>query len=79
MLMHKNSQGVNNNNNNDNNNIDNYLMYMDDIKLFAKSEKELETRKLIRIYSQDRRMETTNNGKNRTTKSRKIKTLGVNE
>ena len=36
----------------------NHLMYMDDIKLFAKNEKQLET--LIhrgRIYSQDKRME----------------------
>ena len=32
----------------------NYFMYMDDIKLFTKSEKELETlTQTIRIYSQD--------------------------
>ena len=32
----------------------NHLMYMDDIKLFAKNEKELETLKhTVRIYSQD--------------------------
>ena len=32
-------------------------MYMDDIKLFAKNKKELETlMKTIRIYSQDIRM-----------------------
>ena len=36
----------------------NHLMYMDDIKLFAKNEKELETLKhTIRIYSQDIGME----------------------
>ena len=36
----------------------NHLMYMDDIKLFAKNEKELETLiHAIRIYSQDIRME----------------------
>ena len=36
----------------------NYLMYMDDIKLFAKNEKELETLiHAVRIYSQDRGME----------------------
>ena len=36
----------------------NYLMYMDDIKLFAKNEKELETLlHTIRIYSQDIGME----------------------
>ena len=36
----------------------NHLMYMDDIKLFAKNEKELETLILrIRIYSQDTGME----------------------
>ena len=36
----------------------NHLMYMDDIKLFAKNEKELETLiHTIRIYSQDIRME----------------------
>ena len=32
-------------------------MYKDDIKLFAKNEKELETLHAVRIYSQDRRME----------------------
>ena len=33
-------------------------MYMDDIKLFAKNEKELETlMQTIRIYYQDREME----------------------
>ena len=32
----------------------NYFMYIDDIKLFAKNEKELETLiQTIRIYSQD--------------------------
>ena len=32
----------------------NHLMYMDDIKLFAKNEKELETLiQTVRIYSQD--------------------------
>ena len=32
----------------------NYLKYMDDIKLFAKSEKELETLiQTVRIYNQD--------------------------
>ena len=64
----------------------NYLMYMDDIKLFAKNGNELET--LIhteRIYSLDLGMEfgieksamvvnekrqTTTYGRNRTTKSR---------
>ena len=36
----------------------NHLMYMDDIKLFAKNEKELETLiHAVRIYSQDRGME----------------------
>ena len=36
----------------------NHLMYMDDIKLFAKNEKELETLKYaVRIYSQDIGME----------------------
>ena len=36
----------------------NHLMYMDDIKLFAKNEKELETlHHTIRIYSQDIGME----------------------
>ena len=36
----------------------NHLMYMDDIKLFAKNEKELETRiHTVRIYSQDIGME----------------------
>ena len=36
----------------------NHLMYMDDIKLFAKNEKELETLILaVKIYSQDRGME----------------------
>ena len=36
----------------------NHLMYMDDIKLFAKNEKELETLiKTVRIYSQDIGME----------------------
>ena len=36
----------------------NHLMYMDDIKLFAKNEKELETLiHAVRIYSQDIRME----------------------
>ena len=58
-------------------------MYMDDIKLFSKNEKELETLiHTIRIYSQDigmefgiekyalRVMKTTSNWRNRTTKSR---------
>ena len=36
----------------------NHLMYMDDIKIFAKNEKELETLiHTVRIYSQDIRME----------------------
>ena len=36
----------------------NYLMYMDDIKLFVKNEKELETLiQTLRIYSQDIGME----------------------
>ena len=36
----------------------NHLMYMDDIKLFAKNEKELETLiHALRIYSQDIGME----------------------
>ncbi len=36
----------------------NHLMYMDDIKLFAKNEKELETLiHAVRIYSQDIGME----------------------
>ena len=36
----------------------NHLIYMDDIKLFAKNEKELETlMHAVRIYSQDRRTE----------------------
>ena len=35
----------------------NYLMYMDDIKLFAKYEKELENIQLTRIYNQDIGME----------------------
>ena len=36
----------------------NHLMYMDDIKLFAKNEKELETLiDAVRIYSQDLGME----------------------
>ena len=36
----------------------NHLMYMDDIKLFAKNEKELETLiQAVRIYSQDKGME----------------------
>ena len=36
----------------------NHLMYMDDIKLFAKNEKELETIiHAVRIYSQDIGME----------------------
>ena len=62
-------------------------MYMDDIKLFAKNEKELETLiKAVRIYNDDIGMEfgmkkmchannekrkTTNDGINRTTKLRK--------
>ena len=36
----------------------NHLMYMDDIKLFAKNEKELETPiHKVRIYSRDMKME----------------------
>ena len=36
----------------------NHLMYMDDIKLFAQNEKELEPRiQTVRIYSQDMGME----------------------
>ena len=65
----------------------NYLMYSDDINLFAKNEKELETLlQAVRIYSDGIGMEfgiekyailiikrgkTTNDGRNRTTKSRK--------
>ena len=64
----------------------NHLMYMDDIKLFSKNEKELETLiHAVRIYSQDIRMEfgiekrcharhekgqTTYDWRNGTTKSR---------
>ena len=58
-------------------------MYMDDIKLLAKNEKELETLiQTVRIYSQDIAMEfgimrhacnekwkTTNDGRNPTSKS----------
>ena len=62
-------------------------MYVDDIKLFVKNEKELETLiQTIRIYSEDigmefsienmchtykERFEKVNNGRNTTTKSRK--------
>ena len=62
----------------------NYLMYMDDIKLFTKNEKELETViQAVRIYSQDigmefgiekdtmlimRKWETTHNGENKVSK-----------
>ena len=64
----------------------NYLMYMDNIKLFTKYEKELEILiQTVRIYSQDivvefhikklliirMKKKTTNNWRNRTTKSRK--------
>ena len=47
----------------------NHLMYMDNIKLFRKNEKELET---LRIYSQDngirhRKMRHANNEKQETT------------
>ena len=36
----------------------NHLIYMEDIKLFAKNEKELETQiQTVRIFSQDIRME----------------------
>ena len=36
----------------------NHLMYMDDIKMFAKNEKELETlTQTVKIYSQDIKME----------------------
>ena len=39
----------------------NHLMYMDDIKLFAKNEKELESLlHTVKIYSQDIKMECTN-------------------
>ena len=63
----------------------NHLMYMDDIKIFTKSEKELETViHTIKIYSQDigmeyviekmyhvdnEKLEKRNNGRNRITKS----------
>ena len=61
----------------------NHLIYMDDIKLFSKSEKELETLiQAVKIYSQDIGMEfdmryihnekqkTTHDGRNRNTKPR---------
>ena len=62
---------------------------MDAIKLFAKNEKELGTLiQSVRIYSQDigmkfgivkyannEKRKTTNDGRNRTTESRKIRTL----
>ena len=55
-------------------------MYIDDIKLLAKNEKELESQiQVVRIYSQvtgiefanNEKRETTYDGRNRTTKSRK--------
>ena len=55
-------------------------MYMDDIKLFAKNEKELETPTMaMRIYSKNigichtnnEKRKTTHNGRIRSTKSRK--------
>ena len=60
-------------------------MFMDDIKLLANNEKELETQiKVMRIYSEDRdgiwhskvcqanieKLKTTNDGRNRTTLQR---------
>ena len=73
----------------------NHLMYMDDIKLFAKNEKELETLiHGVRIYSQDIGMEfgiekcamlVMKSGKRHTTdgmelpNQNKIRTLGENE
>ena len=73
----------------------NHLMYMDDIKLFAKNEKDLETLiHAVRIYSQDIGMEfgiekcamvVMKSGKRRMTDGMelpnhdKIRTLGENE
>ena len=73
----------------------NHLMYMDDIKLFAKNEKELETLiHVVRIYSQDIGMEfgiekcamlIMKSGKRHMTDAmelpnhNKIRTLGENE
>ena len=73
----------------------NHLMYMDDIKLFAKIEKELETQiHAVRIYSQDLGMELSiekcamlymQRGKNHLTDGMelpnqdKIRTLGEKE
>ena len=73
----------------------NHMMYMDDIKLFAKNEKELETLiHAVRIYSQDIGMEfgiekcallVMKNGKRHKTDGMelpnqdKIRTLGENE
>ena len=73
----------------------NHLMYMDDIKLFAKNEKELETLiNTVRIYSQDIGMEfgikkcallVTKSGKRHLTdgielpNQDKIRTLAENE
>ena len=70
-------------------------MYVDDIKLFAKNEKELKTLiRTVRIYSQEIGMEfaiekctmlimrsrdTTHDGRNRTTNQEKIKMLGEKE
>ena len=51
----------------------NHLIYIDDIKLFVKNEKELETLiHALRIYSQDRNeiWQTTSNWRNETTESR---------
>ena len=62
-------------------------MYMDDIEPFAENEKELKTQvQVVRVYSKDiglefgrercdmlimRNMKTTNDGRNRSAKSRK--------
>ena len=68
----------------------NHFMYIDDIKLFAKNEKESETLiQTVRIYSQDIKMEfdrkilhannenwqTTHNGRSRTIKSSSNKNI----
>ena len=73
----------------------NHLMYMDDIKLFAKNEKESETLKhAVRIYNQNigmefgiekcnhannEKQEMTHDGWNGTTQSKKIRMLGEKE
>ena len=61
----------------------NHLIYMDNIKLFAKNEKELETLiQAVRIYNDDagiefgieknnKKRKMANDRRNRTTKSRK--------